>query len=72
MTTAVRHVSTFTTLGLGNPVVATVEAGGSVLLTALSLVAPLLAAAAIATFVVVVGVLLLRRWERRRQRLYPA
>jgi hypothetical protein len=69
VTTAVRHLSTFTTFGLGNPVVATAEAGGSVALAVLSLLAPFVAAAALATAVVLIAVLLLRR---RRSRLQPA
>jgi hypothetical protein len=72
LTTAVRHVSSFTTLGLANPVVATVEAGGSLAMTALSLLAPVFAAAALATLVVLAGVLLLRWRERRRRTPQPA
>jgi hypothetical protein len=71
ITTAVRHVSSFTTMGLGNPVVATAEAGGSLGLTALAIVAPVAAAAAIATLVVVAAVLLLR-WRERRRRVQLA
>lgn len=43
-TTKLRLVSSATTGGLGNPVVATAEAGGSILLSALSLLLPVLAA----------------------------
>ena len=46
-----RHVSSFATGGLGNPVLATAEAGGSVLLSVLAILAPVLA------FLLVVGLL---------------
>lgn len=71
MTTAVRHVSTVTTLGLGNPVVATAEAGGAFGLAAMSILAPLLVAALVATTVVLLGTWLLVR-RRRRATLRPA
>jgi hypothetical protein len=71
-TTALRHVSTVTTLGFGNPVVATAEAGGSVLLSVMSLLAPVLAAALFATGIVLVSSFVLRRWQRRRHGLRPA
>ena len=70
VTTGLRHLSTFTTMGLGNPVVATAEAGGSLALTLLAVVAPLMAAAALATLVVLAVALLLRR--RRARALRPA
>jgi hypothetical protein len=65
-TTAVRGVSSATTLGLANPVVATVEIAGSLLLSLLSIVLPLLALAfvlALALF----ALFLVRRPGRARQ-----
>ena len=72
VTTAARHVSTFTTLGFGNPVVATAEAGGSLLMSAMALLAPVLAAAVFATAIVLASSFVLRRWQRRRHGLRPA
>lgn len=43
ITAMVRHISSFTTGGLGNPVVATAEAGGSALLAVLAITLPVLA-----------------------------
>jgi hypothetical protein len=43
ITSMVRHISSFTTGGLGNPVVATAEAGGSALLAVLAITLPVLA-----------------------------
>ncbi len=43
ITATVRHISSFTTGGLGNPVVATAEAGGSALLAVLAITLPVLA-----------------------------
>ena len=43
MTAMIRHLSSFTTGGLGNPVVATAEAGGSALLSVLAITLPVLA-----------------------------
>jgi hypothetical protein len=51
ITAMVRHISSFTTGGLGNPVVATAEAGGSALLAVLAITLPVLA------FVLVVALL---------------
>ncbi|BBN96374.1 MULTISPECIES: DUF4126 domain-containing protein [Deinococcus] len=62
--TAVRPVATATTAGLGNPVVSTVEDGTSLLLSALAVFAPLLAA--LLLVVIVVGVY--RFWSARRVR----
>jgi hypothetical protein len=42
-TAMTRHISSFTTGGLGNPVVATAEAGGSVMLAVLAITVPILA-----------------------------
>ncbi|HWM90752.1 MAG TPA: DUF4126 domain-containing protein [Thermoanaerobaculia bacterium] len=43
ITATARQVSSFTTGGLGNPVIATLEAGGSALLAVMSIVVPILA-----------------------------
>lgn len=43
VTAMVRHISSFTTGGLGNPVVATAEAGGSALLAVLAITLPIVA-----------------------------
>jgi len=43
ITSMVRHISSFTTGGLGNPVVATAEAGSSALLAVLAITLPILA-----------------------------
>jgi hypothetical protein len=51
ITSVARHVSSFTTGGLGNPVLATAEAGGSALLSVLAITLPLLA------FLLVLGLL---------------
>jgi len=50
-TAMARHVSSFTTGGLGNPVLATAEAGGSALLSVLAITLPVLA------FLLVLGLL---------------
>jgi hypothetical protein len=71
LTTAVRHVSTLATFGIGNPLVATAEAGGSVVLTAVSLVAPLLAAALAAAGLVLL-VVVVQRWRRSAAAARPA
>jgi hypothetical protein len=70
VTTAVRHLSTVTTLGLGNPVVSTVEAGGAIALSALSLLAPVFAVLLFVGAGVVAGILLLR-WRRSRLQTAP-
>ena len=49
ITATVRSLSTFTTGGLGNPLVATAEAGGSALLAVLAVVLPVLAVITIVT-----------------------
>ena len=51
ITAMTRHVSSFTTGGLGNPVLATAEAGGSAMLSVLAITVPFLA------FLLVVGLL---------------
>ena len=52
LTATARSVSTLTTGGLGNPVVSTVEAGGSALLAVLAVTWPVVAALAVVLFVV--------------------
>jgi hypothetical protein len=49
ITATARQVSSFTTGGLGNPVVATVEAGSSAVLSVLAITIPVLAVVLIAT-----------------------
>jgi len=53
ITSVTRHISSFTTGGLGNPVLATAEAGGSAMLAVLAITVPLLA------FLLVLGLLYL-------------
>lgn len=53
ITAMARHVSSFTTGGLGNPVLATAEAGGSALLAVLAITVPIVA------FLFVLGLLYL-------------
>ena len=66
LTTLARSVSSVTTGGLGNPLVSTVEAGGSLALSAVSLLAPFLA-----VLLLVVGgtamLVVLLRWRRAPQ-----
>ncbi len=65
VTSLLRAKSTATTGGLGNPVVATGELGGAVLLSLLALVAPVLALALVLVAVLAI-VKLLRRLLARR------
>ncbi len=51
ITSVTRHISSFTTGGLGNPVLATAEAGGAAMLSVLAITLPVLA------FLIVVGLL---------------
>ena len=62
ITSTTRHASAITTAGFGNPVVSTVEAGGSLVLSFLSLIWPLIAV------ILVFGLLFLgaRKLVRRR------
>lgn len=62
-TVGVRGLSTMTTAGLGNAIVATVENIGAIVLSVLAIIVPALIGLAIA----VVCLLLVRRWLRRRQ-----
>ena len=61
LTVGTRQVSALTTAGFGNPLVSTLEMGGSLLLSLLSVLLPWLAAFFVLLFVVV----LLRRRARR-------
>ncbi len=65
LTSGTRGLSSLTTAGLGNPVVSTVEAGGSLLYTLVALVAPIAAA-------VLVFVLLAWAGSRLARRRVPA
>jgi len=53
ITSVTRHISSFTTGGFANPVLATAEAGGAAMLSVLAITVPLLA------FLIVVGLLYL-------------
>jgi hypothetical protein len=63
-TTVARTLSSVTTLGFANPVLATAEAGGALGLAALAVFFPLVAAAVLASAVVLVVVLAARRRQR--------
>lgn len=52
LTATVRQLSTFTTGGLGNPLVATAEAGGSALLSVLAITVPVVAVLAVVLLLV--------------------
>lgn len=65
-TTVARHVSSFTTAGLGNHLLSTGEAVGSVVLSAMSLVVPFLAVVLVGVLAVAAVALLVRRpWQQR-------
>ncbi len=64
ITTGARGVSSATTLGLANPVVATAEAGGSLVLSIVSIVLPILAFLLVVAFLSFVALRLLRRPRR--------
>ncbi len=64
LTVGTRHASSLTTAGLGNPLVATAEVGGSVVLALLAIVLPLVAVTAVL-------VLLVWVWRRLRRRRVP-
>ncbi len=65
VTTGTRGASTVTTAGLGNPLVSTMETGGSLMVSVLSIIAPLLAIGFVVLFLVLVG-RRMRRATRRR------
>lgn len=71
VTALLRAKSTVTTGGLGNPVIATAEVGGSLLVTLLALLAPIAALGVIAVFCWLV-VRLVRRALRRRASLHDS
>ena len=54
-TSLVRLKSSAATAGLGNPILATLELAGSILIALLALVAPLIALAAVVLIVVIVA-----------------
>lgn len=65
-TTLTRHVSSWTTMGIGNHLVSTGEAAGSLLLSALSFIAPLVAAVVVAGLGLGALALLIKRpWQQR-------
>lgn len=66
LTTLTRSLSSVTTGGFGNPLVATAEAGSSLVLSALSLIAPLIAAICLVVGGTLLLVMLLR-WRGGRQ-----
>jgi hypothetical protein len=68
ITATARQVSSFTTGGLGNPVVATVEAGGSAILSVLAITLPILAILAVFGLLYFGG----RRLLGRRRELEPS
>lgn len=61
LTTAARQASTITTGGLGNPVIASIEAAGSILLSLLAILAPFAAVGGAAAILVIVARKALRR-----------
>jgi hypothetical protein len=61
VTTGLRQLSSATTLGLGNPLISMAEAGSSLALAVVAILAPLLAAALAVTALVALGLWLLRR-----------
>ncbi len=69
LTTGARGASTLTTAGFGNPIVSTVEAGGSVFYSILSLVAPLIATFLVFVFLVAAVNLVTRRRRNRHRKL---
>lgn len=69
-TTITRIASTATTGGLGNPVVSTVEAGGSLLMSILAIAVPVLAVIA-AAVIIVFAFRKIYSWLAGRNRLQP-
>lgn len=70
LTVGARAISTATTAGLGNPVVATAEAGAATGLALLAVIVPLLAVALVVVMVILLGRVALH-WRRRRQAVPP-
>ena len=64
----VRKASSLTTLGMGNPVISTAEAGGSLALSGLAVVMPVVSLIVLAMFLVLTFVIARRILLRRRQR----
>jgi hypothetical protein len=69
LTTGSRGISTLTTAGLGNPIVSSLEAGGSIVTSLLSLAAPVLAVFLILVFI---GVAFYKLNGRRRRTAQPS
>jgi hypothetical protein len=69
LTTGSRGLSTLTTAGFGNPIVSSLEAGGSIVTSLLSLVAPVLALFLILVFL---GVAFYKLNGRRRRTAQPS
>ncbi len=67
-TVMTRGVSTATTGGLGNPVVATLELAGSVITSVLALIAPLVAAVLICGIVLILGRIAYRKLRQKSAR----
>ncbi len=65
-TVLARGVSTATTAGIGNPMIATAELGGSVLISILAIVAPVLVVLVLAAVAVVFSRLLFRKFRKVR------
>ena len=63
-TVVARGASSFVTGGLGNPLLASIELGGSLISTGLAVMAPVLGILAALTFVGLVGVTFVRRRQR--------
>ena len=61
-----RQLSALATAGLGNPIVATLELIGSVFMSALSFLAPLIAFCVVVLLMIVAARLLVRRRRPRR------
>jgi hypothetical protein len=68
----VRPIVTLTTMGLGGPVVSTVEDVGAIGLTVMALVAPLVAIVGLLVVLVILGLLVARRLTSRRAALGSA
>ncbi|MEA3507386.1 MAG: DUF4126 domain-containing protein [Synergistota bacterium] len=72
VTVLTRAASSATTGGLGNPVVSTAEAGGSVLLSVLAVVLPLITLGLVILLVVWAGRKIYRRFKRKKPPTEPA
>ena len=66
-TSVARHLSSWTTMGVGNHLLSTGEAAGSLVLSATSLIAPFVAAVVVAVLgLAVLAVLIRRPWQQRQ------